>query len=319
MSVSISSQFTQRNYKWTDWKVIQSVKNLIYQYEDDGYIYTIWGYDGPDAHICSIFKGNVPYSIIEQGYSQVQNDSDKVDFETNFQANGNKPLFSVAPSINRDDVDQVITAPGNSQPKDTFGLGQLSFTAQVSSLTGSGAHVQVELQASDDGVNFNVVHNTRRFITNDVQRISGIRISSRYYRFVWYVGGSSPSATIKIITSLKNYSPARTGSMFKYDDLDLKTGGAVSTSYNAFSNTDVGCMIVRAADASSSAVIKIQASNDGSNWNDHTGDINLVSNDTTNQSFAGNSHRFMRVIVVTAATGGTTATASILWNSSGGA
>ena len=92
MAIPISSQFTQRNYQWTDWKTVQFNKKLIYQSNDDGSIYTIWGYDGPDVHICTIFKGEVPYTVVEQGYSQTQNDNDKTDFENNYAGDSNKTL-----------------------------------------------------------------------------------------------------------------------------------------------------------------------------------------------------------------------------------
>jgi len=216
-------------------------------------------------------------------------------------------------------VNQTVTTSGNTDPLDTAGLGQLSFSASVSSVTGSGAYVQVEVQASDDGTNFNVVHDTRRMTTTDIQRISGIRMSGRYYRFAWFVGGSTPSATLIITATLKDYSPTRTGSMFRYDDLDLKTGGATSTVYNTFSNTEVGVMMVRGNDTSSDVLIKVQGSQDGANWHDHTGSFTLSPNQTINKDFSGCSHRFFRLCVDTAATGGSTATCHALWNSTGGA
>lgn len=224
----------------------------------------------------------------------------------------------MAGQIGREDFSGTVTADGNTDPLDTSGMGQISFTAAITAISGSGARIQFELQASDDATNWNVVHDTRRMTAIDAQRLSGVRISSRYYRFAWFVGGTTPSADIKISTTLKDYSPQRTGSMFRYDNLDLKTGSAVSTAYSAFSNTEVGCMIIRESDASGPAVIKIQGSNDNLNWHDHTGDFTLSSGGTVNKEFSGSSHRFFRAIVVTAATGGTTATASLLWNSTGG-
>lgn len=225
--------------------------------------------------------------------------------------------------VNRVDVETVITTDGNSDPLDTSGMGQVSFTAVISSISGSGAYVQIEIQASDTGGNdsseWNNVHSTRRILADGVQRISGIRISSKYYRFRWFVGGSSPSANIKITSTLKDYSPIRTGSLFRYDDLDLKTGSAVSTTYSTFSNTEVGCMLIRGADSSTVATVKIQGSQDGLNFHDHTGDFNIIAGQTINKDFSGSSHRFFKVIVVTAATDGTSAPCTVLWNSTGGA
>lgn len=92
MSIFIAPQFTQRSYTWINWKSTQSTKSGNHQYEDDGYVYTIWFYDGPEVHISTIWKNEVPSGIISGGYSQAQNDSDKTDFETNFKPYSNKPL-----------------------------------------------------------------------------------------------------------------------------------------------------------------------------------------------------------------------------------
>lgn len=221
--------------------------------------------------------------------------------------------------VNITDYNNTITSSGNTDSLDTSGMGQLSFTADLSSVTGSGAYFQLELQASDDAINWNIVHSTRRMTTADVQRISGIRISSKWYRYTWSVGGSSPSGVLKITSTLKDYSPVRTGSLFRYDDMDLKNGSSISTVFSAFTNSEVGVMLVRGADTSTVATIKIQVSNDNLNWHDHTGDFTISSSQTVNKEFSGNSHRFMRIVVVTAATGGgATAPLTALWNSTGG-
>lgn len=96
MSITISTQFTQRAYTWTNWKIVQALKNGIHQYDDDGTIYTIYFYDDKEVHTCVIYKGVVPDGIIDGGYSQGTNDSDKTDFETNYKPFSNKPLIPKA-------------------------------------------------------------------------------------------------------------------------------------------------------------------------------------------------------------------------------
>lgn len=88
MSVTIAPQFTQRFYRWTQWKAVYAVKGLPFQYEDDGTMYTVWTYDSPEVHMCQIWKGTVPDSVTD-AYSQSQNDTDKTDFETNYKSLGN--------------------------------------------------------------------------------------------------------------------------------------------------------------------------------------------------------------------------------------
>lgn len=90
--IAISPSFTQREYKWTAWKAILSKKYLVTQYDEDVDRYLIYGYDGPEVHLCFIYKGEVPESVVNSGYSQVQNDADKTDFETNYKAAANAML-----------------------------------------------------------------------------------------------------------------------------------------------------------------------------------------------------------------------------------
>lgn len=224
----------------------------------------------------------------------------------------------MAGMVNSIDSDATITASGNTDNLDTCGMGQVSVTYNLTAISGSGAYIQFELQASDDGTTWTTVQNTRRMTGVDIQRLSGVRISSKWYRHVWYIGGTSPSCTIKVTTTLKDYSPGRTVSLFRYDDLNLKTGSATSTQFGSGVNTEVGCMIIRATDTSTSATLKIEGSQDALTWNDFTGEFTISSNETVQKDFQGNSVRFMRVIVVSAATGGSTSTATILWNATGG-
>lgn len=94
MAISIASQYTQRTYYWTAWKAVYALKGLPLQYEDDGITYTIWTYDGPEVHVCQIWKGTMPETITN-AYSQSQNDTDKSDFESTYKALGNTTLSQI--------------------------------------------------------------------------------------------------------------------------------------------------------------------------------------------------------------------------------
>lgn len=91
MAISISSKYTQRFYDWSGWKTVYSTKGSPFQYEDDGVLYTIWTYDADEIHMCQIWKETVP-TLTLVNYSQIQNDIDKTDFETNYKSIGNLPL-----------------------------------------------------------------------------------------------------------------------------------------------------------------------------------------------------------------------------------
>jgi hypothetical protein len=202
---------------------------------------------------------------------------------------------------------------------DTLGHGQVSFTANVTAISGAGANIQFELQASDDGTNWNTVHSTRRFTAAGAHRISGVRISSQYYRYTWVINGTTPSVTFSIATSLKAFSPIRTGSMFRYDDLDLTVLGATSTSYFAAGNDIVSVTVVRPSDGGLvAASYVIEASNDQLNWAEILGRIDLAAGVTKPHSIGMTGFRYYRARVSVAITliGGSTA--HLLWASTGG-
>jgi hypothetical protein len=97
MPIVIAPQLTQRTYFWSAWKTVFSVKGAAHQHDDDGSTYTIWFYDGPEVHICTIWKGEVPSGVIEAGvYSQEQNDADKAEFEAAYLSSSNQTLVPKA-------------------------------------------------------------------------------------------------------------------------------------------------------------------------------------------------------------------------------
>ena len=92
MIVSFGSNFTQRNFTWTQWKANYATKGLPFQYEENTDIYTIWTYDNQEILLCQIWRNLIPQS---SSIIQEQNDSDKTDFETNYKSSGNTPLGQI--------------------------------------------------------------------------------------------------------------------------------------------------------------------------------------------------------------------------------
>jgi len=88
------------------------LKGFAPQYHDDGTVYDIWGYDGPEIHLCTIWKDIVPESVIP-AYSQGQNDSDKADFEANFKPFANKPITTPVPQLK----DGYVTTSGSTSTR----------------------------------------------------------------------------------------------------------------------------------------------------------------------------------------------------------
>lgn len=98
MVLALAPQYTQRIHTWTNWKIVQLAKVGLHQYDDDGTIYTIYFYDGPEVHLCNIWKDTVPDGVINGGYSQEQNDLDKIDFEDNYKVDSNQAIDKLAAS-----------------------------------------------------------------------------------------------------------------------------------------------------------------------------------------------------------------------------
>lgn len=94
MAINFSSSLTQIFSYWTLFKELLSSKGLTWQiqYDDDGTQYTIFVFDSSLVYVCNIWKSDVPDGIIQGGYSQAQNDSDRTDFETNYKSSANKRI-----------------------------------------------------------------------------------------------------------------------------------------------------------------------------------------------------------------------------------
>lgn len=90
--IAISGAFTQRSFKWTEFKEFQVKKSLVLQSKTEDGMYWIWGYNGPECFITQIWRNEVPYGVTQGGYTQEQNDLDKEDFETNYLADTNGPI-----------------------------------------------------------------------------------------------------------------------------------------------------------------------------------------------------------------------------------
>jgi hypothetical protein len=193
----------------------------------------------------------------------------------------------------------TATSTGYSTVFDTVGLACLSFQVVVHSASGTNPTIQFDLEASDDGVNFGHLHSTKRMTGADSERLSGVRVSARYIRYKWTIGGTSPSFTFSIYNTLKDYLPIRSVTMFRYNDVNLASVGAVSTVFNAVSNDAVSVHIVRGVDATTTAICVIESSNDSQNWNVETGNIDISSGFNTMLNFSGYAARFFRLRVVT--------------------
>lgn len=126
---NVASHYTKKHYLWTDFKVILLSKYGALQYYDNGAYYTVYFYDTPEAHLCTIWEGSVPQNAINSGYTQAQNDADKSDFETNYKPAANKAIsprtIDGRPTISPNAFPSWVTLYFTGQADDqTLGIGQ---------------------------------------------------------------------------------------------------------------------------------------------------------------------------------------------------
>jgi hypothetical protein len=88
----------QRSGNWAWFKPLITSKTIKVQYEEDDNTYLIYGYDIPEVLTCTLWKGTVPSSVIDSGYSQATNDADKAAFEASFKPYANRSIDDV-PSL----------------------------------------------------------------------------------------------------------------------------------------------------------------------------------------------------------------------------
>lgn len=90
MNIAIAPTYTQRDHTWTSFKSANLKKIFSIQFAEDSLEYKIWGYDGPEVHVCTLYKTSVPDFVTS--ITQEQNDLDRADFEANFKLKANDKI-----------------------------------------------------------------------------------------------------------------------------------------------------------------------------------------------------------------------------------
>jgi hypothetical protein len=196
----------------------------------------------------------------------------------------------------------------------------LSHTVNVTAISGTGATFQLDLEGSDDQTNWHPIHSTRRFTATGTLRQTGSKLGAYYYRYRWFISGSTPSVTFNVVTTLKNGPPGTYRTFVRYADLSLTTLNNVSTSFNAQSCTNVVLQGVRGADGGNNGSIRIDGSNNDIDYNELTGNIAFGPSSTNYSSLApgiGGPWNFYRART-SAATNAGTRVLDLFWSCTGG-
>lgn len=169
------------------------------------------------------------------------------------------------------------TTTGNSGSLDTSGFGTLSFQFVVTAVSGTLPTLDLEIQSSEDQTNWGIVFDTKRFTATGNQRLGAIRISARYYRIVWTIGGTTPSFTFSAVTTLKSDASLRSVGLIRYQDIDFTINGNTSTVFTAATCANIGIEVIRAA-GGVVAGFTVQASQDNTTW------VSVSTNQSINAS-----------------------------------
>lgn len=139
MPIALAPSLTHRDYYWTTWKTVQASKGFAHQYDDDGQVYLIYGYDLPEVIKCTIWKGEVPEGV-QSVYSQVQNDSDKADFEASWKASANKAIINTT---------SVASAP-------PFGAKSTMINGVLKKFYARNTGIQQDITTGSNDINFTI-------------------------------------------------------------------------------------------------------------------------------------------------------------------
>lgn len=210
--------------------------------------------------------------------------------------NSNAASPVVAPMINRADVASAArTTSGNTAWLDTAGMGVLNAIVEVTAASGTTPKLNVSIQTSDDAVNSSESATVRQFTAVGTDAISRLAMGARYYRYVWTISGTTPSFTFSITSTLKNYMPKRSARVAKYADLDLSTKDATSSVFRANECQNVSIITQRAADGGNGSAWRVQVSNEGTVWDDFTGNVSQNANTTVMTSISATAFQFFRL------------------------
>jgi len=189
---------------WTNIKAIILQKLLPMQYVDDGTTYTIFAFDDSTiVYDTIIWKGTVPSSVIANGYSQSQNDSDKSDFETNYKLYANMPIvkgnfddprllrrFGNLTSTSTSEV--LVCVRGYTELTSARQCSVKSTSAQDKS-GGSGA-VTVRITYLDD----NYVVKTEDIALNGTTKVNTVNTDIRFVERFEVIQGAAAAGAISL-------------------------------------------------------------------------------------------------------------------------
>lgn len=199
MSISFGSGVTIVSSFWTAFKATVIAKGLSMQYLDDGTNTTVFAFDGPAlAYVSTMWDSGVPVPPgVLVSYSQTQNNTDLTDFQTNWQANANRPI---GPGSQQVVLSNSTVTVGGSQIFSGFVNREVNLFINVTAApTGTTPGLQFTLQEIDPGNGTTAVGTsvTGASITSGptTQELTLTLTTSNTIKVSWIIVGTTPSFT----------------------------------------------------------------------------------------------------------------------------
>lgn len=221
------------------------------------------------------------------------------------------------PSVNRTDVSlSAQSSSSNSTALTADGFGMIAYTVNVTAISGTSAALQVDLEGSDDGSYWRTLGSSIRISATGSVAKMGTKTGAYYYRYRWFITGTTPSISFNVVTTLKAPVPGLYRDFNRYSDLDLTTVGNVSSTFSAAGCTTVTVQGTRGADGGNNGQTRIDGGNTGTDWEELTGSTTYGPSSAHATTVTGGyAYYQMRT---TAATNAGTRVLNLFWTCAGG-
>jgi hypothetical protein len=182
----------------------------------------------------------------------------------------------------------------------------MSALVSVTLNSGTNPTLDVVLQESfDNGLTWQDSYHCARFTATGTHAIPNMRVDGRR-RWSYTVGGTSPNFSL-VITTMRPPGSAQIACNFFDRTLNSSQAlNAVTATYNIEGCKQVTMAVNSGSVSTTACQMKMQFSNDGSNWYDASAIVTSVANGTVAVASTANIQgRFVRGIVTTAGSGQT--------------
>lgn len=215
-------------------------------------------------------------------------DGQRADFQQNIHGLGLTDSTST-------DVSGTFTTTSNTSAIDASGYGSVAFTVDVSAASGTTPTLDIQFQESEDGsTDWVDMYDADRFTTTGSYKTVRHAIHSRYYRYRYVIGGTTPSFTFTIKTTLKPFTAETIHVFNRFNDLVMTTSNNFSSTINIEGCSFFTATLTRGSGGAGVTIVP-QFSNDATNWISSGTSINTsASTSYIATNTAGSTTKYVR-------------------------